>query len=266
MKRGGTLVESTSGNTGIGVALAGTLLGYRVVVVVTDRVPRERRNMMRALGAEVVVCPSDVDIDDERSYRSTVRRIVSERGAYHLNQNDNPANPLTHYRTTAVEIWEQTDGRVTHLVAGIGTGGTITGIGRFLKEKNPNMKVIGVEPEGSIFRNAFYGEEMHKKRSLINGIGETEYIPKNVDFSVYDDVVQISEAEAFLTARRLASEEGIVAGGSGGAAVAAALRISPKLSSGDMMLLIIPDTGIFYLSTIYDDDWMREHGFLPTGS
>ena len=332
LKRGGTIVESTSGNTGIGIALAGVILGYRVIIVVTDRVQKERVNIMKALGAEVIICPSDVDIDDERSYLSTVHRIAQEEGAYYLDQVDNPVNSLTHYRTTAVEIWEQTGGRITHFVAGIGTGGTITGVGRFLKEKNPSIKVIGVEPEGSIFRNAFYDWKhsssrcaggnatqaptqqnvVHEKQSsmrdgterkhlrphndssdavpasdstetskprtevrgrpplpetevypsLVRGIGETDFIPQNVDFSVYDDVLQISDAEAFLMARRMVSEEGIVAGGSSGAAVAAALKIAPTLSDDDLMVVLIPDTGNLYLSTIYDDDWMREHGFI----
>lgn len=263
LRPGGTIVESTSGNTGIGLAVAGSILGYRVVIVVTDKVLPERVNLMRALGAEVVVCPSDVDLDDERSYHSTVRRLTAEiDGACHLNQNDNPANPLSHYHTTGPEIWRQTDGRITYFVAGIGTGGTITGVGRFLKEKNPKIKVIGVEPEGSLFRSRFYRREPYKRRkSLISGIGETDYIPSNVDFSVYDDVLEVGDEEAFLMARRVVREEGMAIGGSSGAAVAAALKLSTQLNKDDLMVVLLPDGGYLYLSTIYDDDWMGAHGF-----
>jgi cystathionine beta-synthase len=266
LKPGGTLVESTSGNTGAAVALAGAVLGYKVIIVTTDRTSPEKIQFFKVYGAEVVLCPGNVQEEDPRSYYSTVRRIASETpGAYYLNQNDNPANPRAHYEQTGPEIWRQTDGRITHLVAGMGTGGTVAGLGKYLKEKNPAIRIVCADPEGSVFHQIFRRgseENLRGFASRIEGIGEESFIPGNLDFSNCDEVIAISDGEAFLTARRMAKEEGIVAGGSGGAIVAAALGIANQLESKDLMVVILPDGGDRYLSKIYNDDWMKQNGFL----
>lgn len=266
LKPGGTIVESTSGNTGSAVALAGALLGYKVIIVTTDRTAPEKVQFFKIYGAEVVVCPGGLALDDPKSYYQTVRRIAAETpGAHYLNQNGNPANPQAHYDSTGPEIWRQTDGKITHFVAGIGTGGTLAGTAKFLKEKNPAVKIIGVDPEGSIFQDIFRkGPEGDYKgcRSKVEGIGEECFIPDNLDFCNCDEVVKVTDKEAFSTARRMAREEGIVAGGSSGAAVAAALQIASTLNKDDLMVIILPDGGDRYLSKMYNDDWIKKHGFL----
>ena len=265
LKPGGTLVESTSGNTGAAVALAGAVLGYRVIIVTTDRTAPEKIQFFRVYGAEVVTCPGGAELDDPKGYYRTVRRIASETpGACYLNQNDNPANPQAHYEQTGPEIWRQTGGGVTHLVAGIGTGGTLAGTAKYLKERNPRVKAVGVEPEGSVFRELFRtgDREYRGFPSRVEGIGEECFIPGNVDFSNCDEVMQVSDKQAFLTARRMAREEGIVAGGSSGAAVAAALEIADTLGPDDLAVIILPDGGDRYLSKIYNDEWMAGNGFL----
>ena len=265
LRPGGTIVESTSGNTGAALAVAGRILGYRVILVVTTKISQEKLDYLKALGAEVVVCPSEIPVDDPRSYHSTVRRIAAETpGACHLNQNENEANRAAHYNSTGPEIWRQTDGGITHFVAGIGTGGTLSGTGAFLKEKNPRIRVIGVEPTDSIFRARLLrqaAERPAEAASKVEGIGGSEIVPENVDFSVIDEIIQVTDEECFTTARRMAREEGMMAGGSAGGAVAAALKIAPGLGDDDLMVVILPDGGDRYLSKFYNDDWMRENGF-----
>ncbi len=266
LKPGGTLVESTSGNTGAAVALAGAVLGYRTIIVTTDRTSPEKIQFFKVYGAQVIVCPADAGLNDPEGYYLTVRRIAAETpGACYLNQNSNPANPQAHYEQTGPEIWRQTDGRLTHFVAGAGTGGTLAGTAKFLKEQNPSIKVIGVDPEGSIFAYIFrHGPDGDYRgwSSRIEGIGEDCFVPDNLDFTHCDEVVQISDRDAFLTCRRMAREEGIVAGGSSGAAVAAALQVAGQLEKGDLMVVILPDGGDRYLSKIYNDEWMKKNGFL----
>jgi len=266
LKPGGTLVESTSGNTGAAVALAGTVLGYKVVIVTTDRTSPEKINFFKVYGARVVVCPGGLELDNPESYYQTVRRIAAETpGAYYLNQNENPANSQAHYETTGPEIWRQTDGKVTHFVAGIGTGGTLAGTAMFFKEKNPEIQVIGVDPAGSIFQEIFRKGPNGKYRghpSKIEGIGEECFVPAILDFDNCDEIIQVEEKEAFLTARQMAREEGIVAGGSSGAAVAAALKIADRLKPEDLMVIILPDGGDRYLSKIYNDEWMAKNRYL----
>jgi cystathionine beta-synthase len=267
LKPGGTLVESTSGNTGAAVALAGAVLGYKTVIVTTDRTSPEKIQFFKVYGAEVIVCPGDAGLDDPESYYQTVRRIAAERpGACYLNQNANPANPQGHYEQTGPEIWRQTDGKLTHLVAGIGTGGTLAGTAKFLKEQNSAVQVIAVDPEGSIFCDIFrHGPDGDYKGgcSKVEGIGEECFVPDNLDFTHCDEVIQVKDRDALLTCRRMAREEGIVAGGSSGAAVAAALQIASRLKEGDLIVVILPDGGDRYLSKIYNDEWMAEHSF-PT--
>ncbi len=262
LKPGGTIVEPTSGNTGVGLALVAALRGYRMIFTMPDKMSVEKELLLRAFGAEVVRTPTDVPPDDPRSYYRVAERLVNEiPGAFCPNQYFNQNNPRAHYETTGPEIWRDTDGRVTHLVAGVGTGGTITGVGRYLKERNPSIKVIGVDPEGSVYHHAFRGEEGDIHTYAVEGIGE-DFIPETVDLEVIDDMVVVSDRDAFIMARRLAREEGILAGGSSGAAVHAALQIASDLGPDDVVVVILPDTGRNYLSKIFNDRWMSEHGYI----
>jgi cystathionine beta-synthase len=259
LKPGGTIVEPTSGNTGTGLAIAARLKGYRVIAVMPDKMSREKIDLLRAYGAEVVIAPTDVPADSPQSYYRVADRLTEEiPGAFQPNQYHNPANPQAHYETTGPEIWEQTGGRVTHLVAGVGTGGTITGVARYLKERRPDIQVIGADPEGSIYS----GGEEHMHPYLVEGVGE-DFWPTTFDPSVVDRYVTVSDKDAFLTTRRLAQTEGILAGGSGGLAVHAALEVAAGIDDPDALIaVILPDGGRSYLSKIYNDAWMTEHGFL----
>ncbi len=260
LRPGGVIVEATAGNTGVGLALAAAVKGYRLIVVMPDKMSEDKIRLLKAYGAEVVITPTSVPPDSPESYNGVADRLARELpGAWRPNQFENPENPLAHYRTTAAEIWEQTGGEIEVFVAGMGTGGTISGVGRFLKEKKPEVTVVGADPEGSILS----GDA--PRRYLVEGIGE-DFIPKTFNRQVVDEMVRVSDRESFVTARRLAREEGILAGGSSGTALAAALRYAQRLSRPRTIVVLLPDTGRNYLSKLYDEHWMREHGFWPPGS
>src|SRR4051794_15908598 len=257
LRAGGTIIEPTSGNTGTGLAIAARLKGYRVIAVMPDKMSREKIDLLRAYGAEVVVCPTDVAPSSPQSYYRVADRLTQEiPGAFQPNQYANPANPETHYATTGPELWRQSGGRITHFVCGVGTGGTITGVARYLREKNPAVEVIGADPVGSIFSN----EEVHPY--LVEGVGE-DFWPQTYDPSVVDRYVTVSDRDSFLTTRRLAETEGLLVGGSCGLAVWAALEVARGISDRDAMVaVILPDGGRAYLSKIFNDDWMTQYGFL----
>ena len=259
LKPGGTIVEPTSGNTGTGLAIAACLKGYRVIAVMPDKMSKEKIDLLRAYGAEVVVAPTDVAPESPRSYYSVANRLTEEiPGAFQPNQYFNQANPQAHYESTGPEIWEQTEGRITHLVTGVGTGGTVTGTTRYLRERNPGLVVIGADPEGSIYS----GPESEVHPYLVEGVGE-DFWPETFDRSVVDRWVSVSDRDAFLTTRKLAQMEGILAGGSGGLALHAALEVAKEIDDPDaLMIVVLPDGGRSYISKIYSDSWMRQYGFL----
>src|SRR5216117_206050 len=263
IKPGGTIIEGTSGNTGMGLALAAAIKGYQCIFTMPDKMSQEKIDALRALGAEVIVTPSQVDHHDPRSYHSVALRLSREiPNSIYPNQYENPANTEAHYKTTGPEIWEQTEGKITHVVIGVGTGGTITGVARFLKEKNPKIQVIGADPAGSIFAEMFKtGVKPQVQPYKTEGIGQDE-LPGNVDFSVIDDIYAVHDKDAFLLTRQLARIEGIFAGGSAGSALYAALKTAEKLTENDVVVIVIPDSGTRYLSKIYNDNWMRENQFL----
>jgi cystathionine beta-synthase len=260
LRPGGTLVEPTSGNTGTGLAMAARLKGYRVIAVMPDKMSKEKIDLLRAYGAEVVVCPTNVEPESPESYYSVSDRLAAEiPGAFKPNQYFNPANPEAHYRTTGPELWEQSGGRITHLVAGVGTGGTVTGIGRYLKERNPAIQVIGADPVGSIYSAASDDEV---KGYLVEGVGE-DFWPETFDRSIVDQWVRVTDKDSFLTTRRLAMEEGILAGGSCGTAMWAALEVARGIDDPDAMVcVVLPDGGRSYLSKVFNDAWMTQYGFL----
>ena len=256
LKPGGTIVEPTSGNTGVGLAIVAARRGYHCVFVCPDKVAPDKIAQLRAYGAEVVVCPTSVEPEHPESYYSVSDRLARERpNAWKPDQYHNPNNPQAQYDTTGPEIWEQTAGRITHFVCGVGTGGTITGIGRYLKEQNPDVRIIGADPEGSVYSGGT------GRPYLVEGIGE-DFWPSTYDPSVPDEIVAISDAESFATARRVTRQEGLLIGGSGGTAVAAGLRIGQGLPQDAVVVVHIPDSGRGYLSKLYNDRWMADHGFL----
>lgn len=266
LKPGGTVVESTSGNTGAGLAIVCALKGYKAVFVMPDKMSQEKIQLLRAFGARVVISPTAVEPEDPRSYYNVARRIVAETpNAILANQYHNPENPRSHYMTTGPEIWEQTNGQVTDVVIGMGTGGTISGTGRYLKERNPEIHIIGVDPAGSIlmetWRQGHIPENIKATTYKVEGIGE-DFLPSTLDLSVIDDVVRVGDQESFLWTRRLVKEEGIFCGGSSGTAVAGAVRYARTLGPGRLVVVLLPDSGSRYLSKIFDDKWMRENGFL----
>jgi cystathionine beta-synthase len=260
---GGTIVEPTSGNTGTGLAIVARLKGYRMIAVMPDKMSTEKMDLLRAYGAEVVVAPTDVAPDSPQSYYRVADRLTEEiPGAFQPNQYFNQANPQAHYESTGPELWDQTGGRITHLVCGVGTGGTVTGTVRYLRERKPDLVVIGADPEGSIYS----GGPESVRPYLVEGVGE-DFWPETFDPSLVDRWVTVSDRDAFLTTRKLALTEGILAGGSGGLAVHAALQVAAEVEDPDaMIVVIVPDGGRSYLSKIYSDSWMRQYGFLERES
>ncbi len=266
LKPGGTVVEATSGNTGVGLAMVCAIKGYKAVFVMPDKMSQEKIQLLRAYGAKVIITPTAVEPDDPRSYYSVARRTVAETpNSILANQYHNPENPRSHYLTTGPEIWEQTDGRVTDVVISMGTGGTITGTARYLKEMNPEIRIVGVDPVGSIlletWRQGRVPADVVARTYKVEGIGE-DFLPSVYDLSLIDHVIQIGDKESFLWARRLVREEGIFCGGSSGTALAAAVQHARRLDSNRLVVVILPDSGSRYLSKFYDDKWMRENGFL----
>jgi cystathionine beta-synthase len=263
LKPGGTIIEGTSGNTGMGLALVAAVRGYKVVFTITDKQSKEKVDLLKAVGAEVIVCPTAVEPDDPRSYYSVARKLAREiPNSYYPNQYENPFNPEAHYCTTGPEIWKDSIGRITHFICGMGTGGTISGVGRYLKEQNPDIKIIGVDPIGSLYYEfAKTGKVGKAKTYVVEGIGE-DIFPSTMDFKVLDDVVQVTDEECFVVTRRLARMEGIFTDGSGGGCLSGALRIAQNCRKGDFIVAFLPDTGTRYLSKIYNDEWMRDHGYV----
>ncbi len=265
IKPGATIIEGTSGNTGMGLALACIIKGYKLVCVLNDKQSKEKMDILRAVGAEVVVCPTAVDPSDPRSYYSVSRRLAAETpNSWYVNQYDNLSNREAHYESTGPEIWEQTDGKITHFVVGVGTGGTISGVGKYLKEKNPNIKIWGIDTYGSVFKKyketgIFDENEIYPY--ITEGIGE-DILPANVDFEVIDAFEKVTDKDAAVYTRKLAREEGIFVGNSAGAAIKGILQLQDQLTADDVVVVLFHDHGSRYVGKIFNDDWMRERGFL----
>ena len=265
LKPGGTIVEGTSGNTGMGLALAAIVKGYKLICVSTDKQSKEKFDVLRAVGAEVIVCPTDVAPDDPRSYYSTSKRIGAETpNAWYVNQYDNPSNAQAHYEQTGPEIWNQTDGKITHFLVGVGTGGTISGVAKFLKEKNPNIKIWGIDTYGSVFKKyhetgIFDENEIYPY--ITEGIGE-DILPENVDFSLIDHFEKVTDKDAAVYTRKLAKEEGIFAGNSCGAAVKGLLQLKHNFDNEDVIVVLLHDSGSRYIGKMYNDDWMKAQKFI----
>jgi cystathionine beta-synthase len=263
LKPGGTIIEGTSGNTGMGLALVAAVRGYKCVFTTTDKQSKEKVDLLKALGAEVIVCPTAVEPEDPRSYYSVAKKLAREiPNSYYPNQYDNPMNPEAHYHTTGPEIWEDSEGKITHFVCGLGTGGTISGAGKYLKEKNPVVKIVGVDPYGSLYYDFVKtGTTIKAKTYVVEGIGE-DFFPTTMNLKILDDIIQVNDEECFVAARRLAKLEGIFTGGSGGGCLSGALRLAKSLGPNDFVVALLPDTGMRYLSKVYNDEWMRERGYV----
>ena len=263
LKPGGTIIEGTSGNTGMGLAIVAAVRGYKMVFTITDKQSKEKVDLLKALGAEVIVCPTAVEPEDPRSYYSVAKKLAREiPNSFYPNQYANPMNPEAHYRTTGPEIWEDSEGKISHFVCGLGTGGTISGVGKYLKEKNPAVKIIGVDPYGSLYYDFVKrGETIKAKTYVVEGIGE-DFFPTTMNLKILDDIIQVNDEECFVVARRLVKQEGIFTGGSGGGCISATLRLAKDLGPRDFVVAFLPDTGMRYLSKVYNDEWMRERGYV----
>jgi len=265
LQPGGVIIEGTSGNTGMGLALAAIVKGYRLICVSNDKQSKEKFDVLRAMGAEVVVCPTDVAPEDPRSYYSVSKRLSEETtNSWYVNQYDNPSNAVAHYEQTGPEIWKQTDGKITHFVVGVGTGGTISGVAKFLKEQNPNIKIWGIDTYGSVFKK-YHETGIFDKNEIYpyvtEGIGE-DILPENVDFSLIDQFEKVTDQDAAVYTRKLAREEGIFAGNSCGAAVKGVLQLKHHFGPDDVVVVLLHDSGSRYIGKIYNDDWMIEKGFM----
>jgi len=265
LKPGGTIIEGTSGNTGMGLALVAAVRGYKMVFTITDKQSKEKVDLLKALGAEVIVCPTAVEPEDPRSYYSVAQKLAREiPNSFYPNQYANPMNPEAHYLTTGPEIWNDTEGKITHFVCGMGTGGTISGVGKYLKEKNPAVQIVGVDPIGSLYYDAFKtGATVKAKTYVVEGIGE-DFFPTTMNMKILDDVIQVNDEECFVVARRLVKMEGLFTGGSGGGCISAALRVAKDLGPEAFIVAFLPDTGMRYLSKVYNDEWMRERGYVES--
>ncbi len=265
LQPGGTIIEGTSGNTGMGLALAAIVKGYKLICVMADKQSKEKMDILRAVGAEVIVCPTAVEPEDPRSYYSVSKRLGEETpNSWYVNQYDNPSNAKAHYESTGPEIWDQTNGKVTHFIVGVGTGGTISGVGKYLKEQNPNVKVWGVDTYGSVFKKyhetgIFDENEIYSY--VTEGIGE-DILPKNVDFSIIDGFTKVTDKDAAVYTQRLAKEEGMFLGNSAGAAIKGVLQLKEHFSKDDVVVVLFHDHGSRYVGKMFNDDWMRERGFL----
>lgn len=265
LQPGGTIIEGTSGNTGMGLALAAIVKGYKLICVISDKQSKEKMDILRAVGAEVVVCPTDVEPDDSRSYYSVSKRLAEETpNSWYVNQYDNPSNTQANYEQTGPEIWEQTNGSVTHFVVGVGTGGTISGIGKYLKEKNPKVKVWGVDTYGSVFKKyhetgVFDENEIYPY--VTEGIGE-DILPENVDFSIIDGFTKVTDKDAAVYTRRLAKEEGLFVGMSSGSAIKGLLQLKEHFKPNDVVVVLFHDSGSRYIGKIFNDDWMKQMGYI----
>jgi cystathionine beta-synthase len=265
LKPGGTIIEGTSGNTGMGLALVAAVRGYKMVFTITDKQSKEKVDLLKALGAEVIVCPTAVEPADPRSYYSVAKKLARDiPNSFYPNQYDNPMNPAAHYASTGPEIWQDSEGKITHFVCGMGTGGTISGAGKFLKEKNPAIQIIGVDPEGSLYYDFHKTGQVAKGRTyVVEGIGE-DFFPSTMDMKILDDVIQVNDEECFVVARRLVKQEAIFTGGSGGGCLSAALRLAKNLDEKAYIVAFMPDTGMRYLSKVYNEEWMRERGYVDS--
>ncbi len=265
LKPGGTIIEGTSGNTGMGLALVAIIKGYKLICVISDKQSKEKMDILRAVGAKVVVCPTDVEPTDPRSYYSVSKRLAKETpNSWYVNQYDNPSNAIAHYEQTGPEIWEQTGGKITHFVVGVGTGGTISGVAKYLKEKNPNIKIWGIDTYGSVFKKyhetgIFDENEIYSY--ITEGIGE-DILPKNVDFSLIDGFTKVTDKDAAVYTRKIALEEGIFVGNSAGAAIKGLLQLKEHFKPEDVVVVLFHDSGSRYVGKMFNDDWMRERGFL----
>ena len=265
LKSGGTIIEGTSGNTGTGLAIAAINRGYKCVFVTSDKQSQEKVDILKAFGAEVIICPTDVDPEDERSYYSVSKRLAEEtENSWYVNQYDNPSNAMAHYESTGPEIWDQTEGKITHFIVGVGTGGTISGVGKFLKEKNPNIKIWGVDAYGSVLKKYHETGEFDKNEIYAyktEGIGE-DIIPLNINFDLIDGFTKVTDKDAALYCRKLLREEGMFLGNSAGAAIKGVLQLKEKFNSDDHVVVLFHDHGSRYLKKIYNDTWMKEMGYL----